>query len=110
MTGLENRCDSSTLICMSFGAPDPELMPGARNAVETCLGVRSGENVALIADETSRAVAASMAAALDEREARATRLLLEEFGPRPMAAARLGEDQRADRPALLVESAGRRGF
>ncbi len=26
-------------------------MPGARNAVETCLGVRPGEQVALIADE-----------------------------------------------------------
>src|SRR6516225_8475116 len=72
---------------MNFGAPHPELMPGARNAVETCLSVRSGENVALIADETSRAVAASIAAALDEREARTTGLLLKDFGPRPMAAA-----------------------
>jgi hypothetical protein len=35
-------------------------MPGARNAVETCLGVQPGEHVALIADEASRAVAASM--------------------------------------------------
>lgn len=72
---------------MNFGAPHPELMPGARNAVETCLAVRSGENVALIADEASRAVAASIAAAVREREARSTGLLLEEFGPRPMAAA-----------------------
>ncbi|MBA0084918.1 MAG: aminopeptidase, partial [Acidobacteria bacterium Pan2503] len=72
---------------MNFGAPHPELMPGARNAVETCLSVRPGENVALISDETSRAVAASIAAALDEREARTKGLLLEEFGPRPMAAA-----------------------
>src|ERR1700747_3598911 len=80
-------------------------MPGARNAVETCLGVRSGENVALIADETSRAVAASMAAALDEREARATRLLLEEFGPRPMGAAPaevLGALERADVGVLCM--------
>ncbi|HEX8882398.1 MAG TPA: hypothetical protein VF749_20290, partial [Candidatus Acidoferrum sp.] len=87
MTGLENPRDSSTLIWMNFGAPHPELMPGARNAVETCLGVRPGENVALIADEASHAVAASIAAAVREREARATGLLLEEFGPRPMAAA-----------------------
>ena len=28
-------------------------MPGARNAVETCLGVRPGEHVALIADEAA---------------------------------------------------------
>src|SRR5215469_16788047 len=72
---------------MNFGAPNPELMPGARNAVETCLSVRSGENVALIADESSRGVAASLAAAVDEREARLRGLLLEEFGPRPMPAA-----------------------
>src|SRR5215471_6964420 len=72
---------------MHFGSPYPELMPGARNAVETCLGVRPGEQVALIADEASRAVAASIAAALDERQARCAGLLLEEFGPRPMTAA-----------------------
>src|SRR5262245_32295118 len=72
---------------MNFGSPHPELMPGARNAVETCLSVHPGERVALIADEASRAVAASIAAALDERRARCTGLLLEQFGPRPMTAA-----------------------
>ena len=72
---------------MKFGTPQPELMPGARNAVETCLGVRPGEHVALIADEASRAVDASIAAALDDRHAPYTGLLLEKFGPRPMKAA-----------------------
>ncbi|HET9993962.1 MAG TPA: aminopeptidase [Candidatus Acidoferrum sp.] len=72
---------------MSFGSPKPELMPGARNAVETCLGVRAGEQVALIADQASRSVAASIAAALDERHAHLTGLLLEDFGARPMSAA-----------------------
>ncbi|HET8922216.1 MAG TPA: aminopeptidase [Candidatus Acidoferrum sp.] len=72
---------------MSFGSPQVELMPGARNAVETCLGVRSGEYVALIADEASKSVAASIAAALDEQRARYTGLLLEDFGPRPMTTA-----------------------
>ncbi len=62
-------------------------MPGARNAVETCLSVRPGEHVALIADEASRSVAASIAAALDDRQAAYTGLLLEDFGPRPMRTA-----------------------
>ncbi|PYU43107.1 MAG: aminopeptidase [Acidobacteria bacterium] len=75
---------------MRFASPQKELMPGARNAVETCLGMRPGEHVALIADEASRAVAASIAAALDERRARYTGLLLEELGPRPMKAAPAG--------------------
>ena len=61
-------------------------MPGAQNAVETCLAVRSSEHVALIADEASRSVAASLAAALDVRGAAYTGLLLEDFG-RPLRAA-----------------------
>ena len=72
---------------MYFGLPEPQLMPGAKNAVETCLSVRPGEHVALIADEASRAVAASIAAAIEDRHARYTGLLLEDFGPRPMIAA-----------------------
>jgi aminopeptidase len=72
---------------MTFGAPAPELMPGAKNAVETCLSVKRGEHVALIADEASRSVAASLAAALDTCSAPYTGLLLEDFGPRPMKAA-----------------------
>src|SRR5437870_10541104 len=72
---------------MNFGFPRSELIPGARNAVETCLGVQRGEHVALVADEASRAVAASIASALDDRRALYTGLLLEDFGPRPMSSA-----------------------
>src|ERR1700736_6056531 len=63
----------------TFALPQPDLMPGAKNAVETCLSVKPGEHVALIADEASRSVAASLAAALDARQARCTGLLLEDF-------------------------------
>jgi aminopeptidase len=72
---------------MNFGPRQTELMPGARNAVETCLAVRPGEHVALIADEASCAVAASIAAALEDQKALYTGLLLEDFGPRPMTLA-----------------------
>jgi aminopeptidase len=72
---------------MGFGAVQPDLMPGARNAVETCLAVQPGEQVALIADKTSSAVAASIALALEERHAELTGLLLEDFGPRPVKEA-----------------------
>ena len=72
---------------MNFGKAQPELMPGARNAVETCLAVKPHEHVALIADEASRAVAASLASALDDVHAAYTALMLEDFGPRPMKAA-----------------------
>jgi aminopeptidase len=72
---------------MEFGPPQAELMPGATNAVETCLAVKAGEHVALIADEASRAVAASLAAALNNTQAQYNGLLLEAFGPRPMKSA-----------------------
>src|SRR5437899_11265347 len=72
---------------MNFGPASPELLPGAKNAIETCLAVKPGEHVALIADEPSRAVAASLAAALDKVRANYTGLLLEEFGPRPVKLA-----------------------
>lgn len=62
-------------------------MPGARNAVGTCLAVQPGERVALIADEASKIVAASLANALAERHARGPNLLLEEFGARPFTSA-----------------------
>jgi leucyl aminopeptidase (aminopeptidase T) len=72
---------------MPFGPVQQELMPGAKNAVETCLAVRSDEHVALIADRASSAVAASLAEALRERNASFTGLLLEDLGPRPMGNA-----------------------
>src|SRR6266478_4461957 len=72
---------------MPFGPLQPELMPGAKNAVETCLAVRPDEHVALIADEASSTVAASLAVALGDNKAAYTGLLLENFGPRPMKGA-----------------------
>src|SRR5579885_2923132 len=62
-------------------------MPGAKNAVETCLAVQAGERVALIADEVSRPVAASLAAALQCAGAPCACFLIEDLGSRPMHAA-----------------------
>src|SRR6201987_4515801 len=72
---------------MAFRDSQPELMPGAKNAVETCLAVQPSEHVALIADAESGAVAASLAAALENVQATTTELLLEDFGPRPLRVA-----------------------
>ncbi|HUE57686.1 MAG TPA: aminopeptidase [Candidatus Udaeobacter sp.] len=51
------------------------------------MAVRAGERVALIADKASKAVAASIARAIDERNALYSGLLLEDFGRRPMSTA-----------------------
>jgi leucyl aminopeptidase (aminopeptidase T) len=72
---------------MNFGPASPDLLPGAKNAIETCLSIKPGERVALIADERSRAVAASLSAAMETVHAACTSLLLEDFGPRPIKSA-----------------------
>lgn len=72
---------------MYFGPASADLLPGARNAIETCLAVGPDERVALIADEASRAVAASLEHALDESNATADCLLIESVTVRPMRVA-----------------------
>ncbi|HJR59742.1 MAG TPA: aminopeptidase [Vicinamibacterales bacterium] len=72
---------------MFFGSFADDLRPGARNAVEVCLGIQPGEHVALIADEASRDVAAALEAALVDRGADALPLLIESVTSRPMEAA-----------------------
>jgi aminopeptidase len=72
---------------MFSGAFPEDLKPGARNAVEVCLGIQPGEHVALIADEASRDVAASLQAALAERGAVAQTILIEAVTARPMRTA-----------------------
>jgi aminopeptidase len=90
---------------MNHASPQPELMPGATNAVETCLAVRPEDRVALISDEATKEVAASLASALTTRHAHFTSMQLEEFGSRPMAHAPksvLDELERADVGVLCM--------
>ena len=72
---------------MSFGDAPSDLMPGAVNAVDVCLGIKPGERVALVADEASRAVAASIEQALLDRGALPDAVLIESVSPRPMRHA-----------------------
>ena len=91
---------------MPFGPAPADLMPGAHNAVDVCLGIRPGERVALVADEESRNVAASIEQALNERSARSECLLIEDLTARPMssAPARLvAALERADAGILCVQ-------
>jgi leucyl aminopeptidase (aminopeptidase T) len=67
-----------------FGPIDPGFMPGAINAVGTCLAVQPGETVALVADEPSRGVAASLARALDDRGATVVAIKVEDLAARPI--------------------------
>ena len=72
---------------MIFGPASPDLLPGARNAVATCLAIQPGERVTLIADRASGEVAASLDRALTECRAIATCLSIEALAARPLVAA-----------------------
>ncbi len=82
---------------MTFGPPPADLLPGAHNAVNTCLSVRRGERVGLIADEASREVAAALEQALVEAGADADCLSIESVAARPLRSA----------PPALLELLGR---
>ena len=72
---------------MTFGPARPDLMPGAENAIGTCLAIQSGERVALVADEPSREVAASLEQALRDRGAEIDAVLIEAVATRPIRVA-----------------------
>jgi leucyl aminopeptidase (aminopeptidase T) len=63
---------------------DPELTPGARNAVEVCLCIRANEKVTVITDEATKEIAASIAAELEKLGAPYQAWILEELAPRPL--------------------------
>ncbi|HMJ20771.1 MAG TPA: aminopeptidase [Terriglobales bacterium] len=63
---------------------DPELTPGARNAVGVCLRIQPNEKVTVITDEATREIAASLVHELETLEAPYRAWILEELSPRPL--------------------------
>ena len=65
---------------------DPELAPGARNAVRICLRIQPKEKVTIITDEITREIAASLVNEVEEVGASFNAFVLEEIAPRPLTA------------------------
>src|SRR5580658_2183741 len=63
---------------------DPELTPGARNAVKVCLRVQPGEKVTVITDEATKEIAISMVRELEAVGAPYHAWVLEDLAPRPL--------------------------
>jgi leucyl aminopeptidase (aminopeptidase T) len=61
-----------------------ELIPGARNAVRTCLRVQPDERVVLITDLETAEIAASLAGEIRDAGASYETCVMEDYGPRPM--------------------------
>jgi aminopeptidase len=64
---------------------DPELTPGARNAVQTCLRIQPSEKVTVITDDACREIAASIVHELENVGAPYHSFVLEEITARPMS-------------------------
>jgi aminopeptidase len=73
---------NGNLSAMAF---DPELTPGARNAVNVCLRVQPSEKVTVITDQACSEIAASIVHELDVLGAPYRVFVLEEIATRPMA-------------------------
>ena len=65
---------------------DPELLPGARNAIRVCLAVQPHERVTLITDRECAEIAASLAHEIEEAGAPYQAFVLEDLAPRPLTA------------------------
>ena len=63
---------------------DPELTPGARNAVNVCLRIQPSEKVIVITDDATREIAASLVRELETVGAPYRAWILEELAPRPL--------------------------
>ncbi len=61
-----------------------DLIPGARNAIRTCLRVQPSEKVAIITDRETEEIAASLAGEVREIGAPVEVHVMEDYGPRPM--------------------------
>ena len=86
---------------------DPELMPGARNAVNVCLRVQPNERVTIITDEATKEIAASMAQELDQVGAAYRAWILEEVAQRPLSGlpAPIAEDLELSQVSIFAVQA-----
>jgi aminopeptidase len=64
---------------------DAELVPGAQNAVRTCLNVQPHERVTVITDRVSLEIARALVHEIDHIGAERAVFVLEDLAPRPLA-------------------------
>ena len=86
---------------------DPELTPGARNAVNVCLRVQPSEKVTVITDEASKEIAASIVRELEIVGAPHHAWLLEDLAPRPLTdlPAEIADDLETSQVSIFAVQA-----
>jgi aminopeptidase len=83
---------------------DPELIPGAHNAVRVCLRIQPIEKVTIITDNASREIAASLAKEVEEVGAPCNAFVLEDLAPRPLTGlpAEILEDLETSQVSIFA--------
>jgi len=83
---------------------DPELTPGARNAVRVCLRIQPAEKVTIITDKVSREIAASLAREVEAVGASFNTFVLEELAGRPLSGlpTEIAEDLETSQVSIFA--------
>src|SRR5438105_15670176 len=63
---------------------DPELVPGARNAVHVCLRLKPKERITIITDEATREIAAALQTEVESVGSEYSLFVLEHHARRPL--------------------------
>jgi aminopeptidase len=84
MTNMVEQTASPVAIDLRTVAFPEEYVPGARNAVTTCLRIAAEEKVTLITDRKCMTIAAAMASEMEKIGCQWNAFVLEELAPRPL--------------------------
>ncbi len=92
---------------LSTLAFDPELTPGARNAVNVCLRIQPTEPVTVITDEATKEIAASIVRELENVGCPYHAWILEDLAPRPLTdlPAEILEDLESSQVSIFAVQA-----
>src|SRR6059058_2502596 len=63
---------------------DPELLPGARNAIDTCLRLKPRERITIITDTVTRGIAAALQSEVERVGSEYSLFVLEHHARRPL--------------------------
>src|SRR5580704_3698160 len=98
---------SGTLTHLSDIPFDPELTPGARNAVKVCLRLHPSEKVTVMTEEATKEIAASIVRELESVGAPYRGFVLEEVAPRPLAEfpREIAEDMETSQVSIFAVQA-----
>ena len=86
---------------------DPELIPGARNAVNVCLRIQPTEKITVITDEATKEIAAALVRELETVGSAFNAWILEDLAPRPLTdlPVEVAEDMETSQVSIFAVQA-----